>query len=351
MRRATLTERPESVRGALERVVRKHAGRGRSSLVAGVSIAGERSYFGFGPAGAVPDPRTLFEIGSITKAFTGTLLADMHLRGEVSLDDPLSRHLPGVALPRWRGPEPTLAQLATHHGGLPNAPGALAVRELAFSAGVLSRDPWADVTAREYEALVARIRPRPAGRRARYSSVGFGLLGDALARHAGRPYEQLVRERICLPLGMDDTRIDVATADLRLLPGLSRRGIPRPPIEDLMPAAGSIRSHAEDMLRFLDAAVQPSRDSPGPALRLAQTPYVRLRGPMSGGLGWMLLERRRQPRLVWHNGGTWGFRSFAALVPERRVAIVVLSNTTRSVDGLGFGLAKAASAGVRSIAR
>ena len=111
-----------------------------------------------------------------------------------------------------------------------------------------------------------------------------------------------------------------------------------------MPAAGSLRSHAEDMLEFLEAALDPPGEEPGPALRMAQAPRVKHGGGSSGGLGWMLLASRRRPTVIWHNGGTWGFRSFAGFVPGRRVAVVVLANSTKGVEGLGFQLAEAASA-------
>ena len=141
--------------------------------------------------------------------FTGTLLAAMHLRGEVHLDDPLSAYLPATGLPAWRDRTPSLAQLATHRGGLPNTPRALAWRELAFASGLLRSDPWASVSERDYAALVAGIRPRGVGGKMRYSSVGFGLLGDALARRAGRSFEELLSDRICGPLGLQRTRVDL----------------------------------------------------------------------------------------------------------------------------------------------
>lgn len=327
----------DQFRLALERRVRQAAGRGRQSLIAGVSAAGEHAYFGLGPRGAVPHVRALFEIGSITKVFTGILLAEMHLRGEVALDEPLSAYLPAERLPRWHDRTPTLRELATHRGGLPNTPHSLARREAAFTAGLLRQDPWAGVGERDYVDLLTRIRPRSVGRGIRYSSVGFGLLGDALARRAAKSYEDLIRERVCLPLGMSETRVTVAPGEPRMLAGHSCRGRRRPPLEDLMPAAGSLRSDAEDMLRLLDAALDPPAHAPGPALAMAMQPQV-TRGRATFGLGWIILKRRRHRTVVWHNGGTWGFRSFAALTPHPGVAVVVLSNTSRSVDHLGFRL-------------
>ena len=105
-----------------------------------------------------------------------------------------------------------------------------------------------------------------------------------------------------------------------------------------MSAAGSLRSNAEDMLRFLAACLQPPAQPPGPALALAQQPHARIAKRLEIGLGWMISNRPRHPKIVWHNGGTWGFRSFAGFAPEHGTAAVVMSNTARSVDRLGFRL-------------
>ncbi len=172
----------------------------RHSPATAVIQAGETRFEG--------SPDTVYEIGSITKAFTGVLLADMHLRGEVGLDDPLSRHY-GGPVPSWREREPTLLELATHRGALPNTPGPLARREFLFALGIGDRDPWRDVDAAAYGELLRATAPRRApGGRLRYSSIGFGLLGDALAAAAGMPYEELLRERVLAPLGMDATTLD-----------------------------------------------------------------------------------------------------------------------------------------------
>jgi D-alanyl-D-alanine-carboxypeptidase/D-alanyl-D-alanine-endopeptidase len=327
------------MREELSQQLAKLGRRGHRALVAGV-IRGGVSVVDRWPAGGeAPDTRSLFEIGSITKAFTGVLLADMCLSGEVALDDPLSQHLPGP-LPAWRHREPTLLELATHRSALPNAPKGMSRRELAYSLGVGERDPWAGLSKSEYERLVVRESPRRApGGRVRYSSMAVGLLGDALAACAGKPYEQLLAERVLEPLEMAATALTVPPqSSAHLLSGHSRRGRPRPPIQDFMPAAGSLRSNLEDMLRFVAACLEPPAEHPGPALALAQEPHARIGKQLEIGLCWMISNRHRRPKVVWHNGGTWGFRSFAGFAPEHGTAVVVMTNTARSVDRLGFRL-------------
>jgi D-alanyl-D-alanine-carboxypeptidase/D-alanyl-D-alanine-endopeptidase len=327
------------MREELEHRLQALGARGHRALIAGVIRGDERVCCGWSARAEKPDERTLFEIGSITKAFTGVLLADMVLSGELSLDDPLSRHLPGPR-PAWRHREPTLLELATHRSALPNTPKGMGRRELSYSLGFGAQDPWAALSPHDYERLVRRESPRRApGGRVRYSSMAAGLLGDALAARAGKPYDELLHERILGPLEMSATAVHVDPAWAgKLLGGHSRRGEPRPAIHDFMPAAGSLRSNAEDMLRFLTACLQPPAQPLGPALALAQQPQARIGRRLEIGLCWMISRRPRHPRIVWHNGGTWGFRSFAGFAPQQARAAVVMSNTARSVDRLGFRL-------------
>ncbi len=326
----------------LERELAALGRRGHRAVVAGIVRDGRCRCRGWAADGPAPDGGTLFEIGSITKVFTGVLLADMHLRGEVSLDDPLSRHLPAPR-PAWRHREPTLVELATHRSGLPNTPKATRHRELAYQFGVGHQDPWADITEQEYHRLVMQESPRKApGTGFRYSSMAVGLLGDALAARAGRPYEQLLAERVLQPLRMDATSVAVPPEHAhRLLRGHSRRGRPRPPIEDFLAPAGSLRSSAEDMVRFLAACLTPPPGSLGAALSLAQRPHARSRLGVQFGLCWIVSLRRKHPCIIWHNGGTWGFAAFAGLAPDRGTAAVTMSNTVRAVDGTGLRLIEA----------
>ena len=203
--------------------------RGHRALIAGLIRGSESRCRGWSPDGVAPDASTMYGIGSITKVFTGVLLADMVLRGQVSLADPLSRHLPSPR-PAWRHREPTLLELATHRSDLPNTPRPMSRRELAYALGIRRGDPWTAVSATDYRRMVTEESPRRApGRRARYSSMGVGLLGDALAARAERSYEELLAERILGPLGMSSTGVRVpAERSDRLLAGHSRRGRPRP---------------------------------------------------------------------------------------------------------------------------
>jgi len=122
---------------------------------------------------------TIFEIGSVTKVFTSLLLADAVARGEVALDDPVSKFLPAnVKVPERGGKKITLLDLATHTSGLPSTPNNL-----------VPKDPsnlYADYTVGQlYDFLSSYTLPRDIGSQYEYSNLGVGLLGIALARRVG----------------------------------------------------------------------------------------------------------------------------------------------------------------------
>jgi CubicO group peptidase (beta-lactamase class C family) len=322
----------------------------RAGLLVGYLAGGEERVAGYGHTGAgagdpgTPGPGTIFEIGSITKVFTGLLLADLAEAGVVGLDDPLARYLPAsVAVPAVEGREITLADLSSHAAGLGRNPkgtlrGWLRDRHNPFAA--LSVDDVQEGLAR------TRLRRRP-GERSRYSNLGAGLLGQALERAAGQPYERLVTERICRPLGMPDTVVVPSVEQAaRMAVGHTGRGRPVPPFQiPALPGAGALRSTASDMLRFLAANLDPGRTSLAAPLARIQQPRQRKGRGMQVGLGWMIARSpgQRGP-LLWHNGGTTGFRSFAAVARDRGIAVVVLSNTARMVDPIGLRLVRELSA-------
>jgi CubicO group peptidase (beta-lactamase class C family) len=143
---------------------------------------GTRRFLGASPQG-------LYEIGSITKALTGLLLADASRRGELTLDDPVDRYVNAEQAPiRWPDRPPTLTELATHRAGLPNTPKRIARKEAAFLLGVRRRDPWEGQDRESYRRALAETRIGRQGR-FRYSSIGFDLLGRALEAATGRTYE------------------------------------------------------------------------------------------------------------------------------------------------------------------
>ncbi|HIA47622.1 MAG TPA: class A beta-lactamase-related serine hydrolase [Candidatus Hydrogenedentes bacterium] len=161
----------------------------------------------------------MFEIGSITKVFTTTLLADMHLKGEVHLDDPASEFLPAsVVLRNRKGVDVTLRHLATHTSGLPRVPGNVGLKNIR------SGNPYAKYTVEDMYEFLSKSRFVTApGAMYTYSNLGMGLLGHIPSLVTEIGFEELVLERICRPLGMSDTAIGLSEDQLgRLAPGHAR---------------------------------------------------------------------------------------------------------------------------------
>jgi D-alanyl-D-alanine-carboxypeptidase/D-alanyl-D-alanine-endopeptidase len=330
--------RPPEVESLVAELLARNASR-HVGVVVGV-LRGERTWvIGSGTAGpggpSPPAANTIFEIGSVTKVFTATLLAGMVEEGRLALEDPVQRYLPAsVELP-VRGRPITLADLATHTAGLPRLPHGFLLRSVRHR-----RDPYAWFSVDDlYAGLPAtRLRREPGGR-PRYSNLGYGLLGHVLALRAGRGYEQLVQERICRPLGLTDTRISVpAAARERFAQGHSRRGraVPHWDIAALA-GAGALRSTVADLLAFLRLQLGDADPALVRAAALTHATRSRHRGGLPLGLGWTRLPLLgTEHELLFHNGGTGGFRSFAGFVPATHSAVMVLSNSARSVDALGF---------------
>jgi D-alanyl-D-alanine-carboxypeptidase/D-alanyl-D-alanine-endopeptidase len=309
-------------------------------IVAGVIDSNGRRVISYG-AVAKGDPRrvdgdTVFEIGSITKAFTSLLLADMVRSRDVELTDPVAKYLPAtIKVPQRDGRVITLQDLSTHTSGLPRLPTNLKPKD--------PLNPYADYTVEQlYEFLSSYELTRGIGERYEYSNLGGGLLGQALERRAGKDYEALVQERITGPLMMSDTRITLSDAmKERLAQGHNGRLEPAPNWDlPTLAGAGALRSTANDLLKLL-AVPLGYAESPLAADFAAALAARRPTGfaGLEIGLGWLI---RKTPRreIIWHNGGTGGYRTFAGYDLSARTGVVVLSNTftLAGVDDIGFHL-------------
>ncbi len=263
---------------------------------------------------------SVFEISSITKTFTGLILARMTVEGRARFDEPVRALLwPRVELPSPGGEEITLLDLATHRSGLPLMPDNVASADPG--------DPYARFDAGRLFELVRRHGlARPEDALYRYSNVGVALLGEALATRAGTTYERLLQDEITGPLGMRDTVVTGRDDQRsRLLQGHDSAG--RPAHEwtlGALAAAGGIRSTAADMLTFLDAHLHPtSHPELARALALAQTIYAATPSGAQIGLTWTYDPATGTYR---HGGATGGFTSHAFFTPSCRCGAVVLMN-------------------------
>lgn len=271
-------------------------------------------------------PRSVFELGSITKTFTATVLADMVVRGEVALDDPVQRYLPDhVTVPSRGGRTITLEQLATHTSGLP-----------MWGSNPARRDRQEALDDYDVEAMYAfldGLEPeRDPGSGYGYSNLGFGLLGHALARAAGTTWQELVRQRVLDPLGMGMTGYrPQGGMDAWMTRGHEPGGVVSADTEARWGSAG-ILSTAHDMLLWVDANLRPPEGTLGQAMRLAHRP--RIPGGEGGsevGLGWQTL-RVGDRAVVWHGGRRAGYMARIGFDPQRRIGTVLLTNTEAFTD-------------------
>jgi len=285
------------------------------------------------------DGNTIFEIGSVTKVFTSLLLADMVQRGEVALTDSVAKYLPaGVKMPERNGRQITLEDLATHTSGLPRLPTNLSPKDAA--------NPYADYSVEQlYQFLSGYQLTRDIGSQYEYSNLGGGLLGHVLARRAGMDYEKFVRSRICEPLGMPSTGITLSDEMKTRFAVGHDAAMQRVAPWDLptLAGAGALRSTVNDMLTFVGANLGYVKSPLAPAMAA----MLAVRRPMGApgleiGLGWHILTRDGH-EIVWHNGGTGGFRSFIGFERKTGTGVVVLSNaeTTEGVDDIGQHLLNA----------
>ncbi len=277
-------------------------------------------------------PGSVFEIGSVTKVFTGTLLADMVARGDVALDDPVARHLPrDVSVPARGGREITLLDLATHTSGLPGAPDHQPADP---------QNPWGDWTVeRLYEWLAQHELAREPGAEYEYSNLGMGLLGHALARAAETELPELMAERVLDPLGMNRTGYGRAGDST---PGLVRGHqladtVPHWTTTEAIWGAGGLRSTAEDLLRFIATNVGPADTDLERAMREAHEPRRPGRAEEQVGLAWVNLSVNDR-RIVRHSGSSAGFRAQIAFDLERRVGAALLVNSGSYRESLALDL-------------
>ena len=287
----------------------------------------EVATFGVLNNGKAPTGDTVYEIGSITKTFTATLLAQDVLSGRVTLDTPVSKLLPDFTIPSRDGKQITLGEIGTQHSGLPRMPSNFFPKD--------PTNPYADYDAVKMKTFLAGYQlPRDPGASYEYSNLAFGLLGDALARSNHLSYGNLVKQRILDPLGMSMSGTSFTQAmRAHLAPGHDENGKPAANWDlNALAGAGAIRSTANDMLRYLEANMGVKRTSLEPAMKFAQQPRLGIDNGMRIGLAWMTTDKG----IIWHNGGTGGYRSFIGFTTDGRHGVVILTNTAVGVDELGF---------------
>lgn len=307
-----------------------------TGIAVGVVDGDKTAYFSYGVrslTGKEPvDEHSVFEIGSITKTFTGIILADGVLKGKMKLDDPLQMYLPeGITAPTRNGASIKLVNLSNHTSSLPRLPGNFSPANPA--------NPYADYSEKQMFDFLSDYKfTRDIGSQYEYSNFAVGLLGHILATNAGKTYEALMIDVIAKPLGLQDTRITF-TPNMKNNLAMGHSGGIQVENWDLtsLAGAGAIRSTAVDMLDFVRANMGQIDTKLYPAMQLShENSRIEGASPMVG-LGWHITVADGL-EVVWHNGGTGGYRAFAGFLKGGDKGVVVLTNSSASADDIGMHL-------------
>ena len=312
---------------------------GVPGLVLGATRDGEFAVSGFGEtskgSGKTPDGDTLMRIGSVTKVFTGAVLASLVADGTVGLADPLGDHLDwDTNVPKRDGHVIRLIELATHTSGLP--------REVEREQGPPD-DPFSTLTAEVYAKALGEdpllFTPGTGGL---YSNFAFDVLSAALSGAAGKPYPDILRERVLGPAGLEDTVLTLRDGDhARLMQGHNFDGSPLPdvPATPIMAGASALYSTANDILKWLDWHLDRFSAEDAEMRLLDHAAYVQRDGldPVYGfdesgrmdamSLGWVVMELDGdRPLILQKAGGLQGMFVYSAFAPTRGVGAFVAIN-------------------------
>ncbi len=257
-------------------------------------------------------PDTVFEIGSITKVFTGILLAQQVDSGSVQLGDSIQNYLPeGIEAPEYNDIPISVEDLATHRSGLP-------------------RDIGTDSVPDMYGWLNGYHLDRAPGAAYSYSNLGYALLGDILARLTGTDFNTLEYQSVSQPLGLSDTDVSLnADQTSRLAQGYAYDGSPAQsmPESGASSSAGYMRSTIRDMLHFLIDNMQADSTPLSDSIKEAQV--LQAEGPEAGtgvGLGWEIDQPGTANERLYKGGRTYGFTSYISFMRDGSSGFVLLAN-------------------------
>jgi len=338
---------PGPDRGDLEKSVEAEVTRWRGAnaqtdIVVAVVRDGESRILSFGPGGATG--RTLFQIGSISKVFTGLLLQRMVDSGALRMEATLGELIGDRYALSPEAAEVTLLQLVTHTSGLPKVPDPI-LQEVTrrLDGADLMHDPYNILSRDEALAYLADPVGKVPPGKFDYSNYGMGVLAHVMELQSGRSYAELLQELVFAPLGMTDSHGDLPDAiAARLIQGHDAAGKPVGPWRfSSLGGAGSITANAEDLLRFMEAEFDPANPL-APSL-------ARQRVPQPNGkvaIAWMLPtifdKLEGNGPILWHNGSVNGYFAYLAIEPEQKVGVAVLINHQQDITALGAALIRLA---------
>lgn len=276
-----------------------------------------------------------FEIGSLSKVFTASLLSSFVLDNTLGLEDDIQDY---TNFKINTSKKITFKELANHTSGLPRLPSN-------FDLSVQEDNPFKKYDSNkliEYFSESIQLKQKP-GTKYEYSNLGFGLLGHIMAQLSKSTYEDLLQKRLFGKYKMLNSTSYLNKVKTTIVGGLDKNGnITTNWNFDVLAGAGAILSTTEDLSKFALAQFNAANEE----LVLTQKQTFTINREMSVGLGWHILKGKNKSEFIWHNGGTGGYTSSMALDLENHNGVIILSNISafnkkmKHVDQLCFGLMK-----------
>jgi len=330
---------PDTLKAAIDEIVKPRL---KVGAIVGVILDKKRYVFSYGTkkknGSKAPDIDTVFEIGSNTKTFTAVMLADMHLKGEVRLEDRARKYLPGekVTLPRSNGTEITLGHLATHTSGIPSMPDN--VENTQQDPG----NPFSNYGVSDmYDFLKRCTLEFPVGTKHQYSNTGVGLLGLCLSLAKGTSYKELLHQRLLIPLGMENTSLFLTEKQKTNL-AVGYDGNLKPvtawTATDCLQGAGFIKSNLRDMFIYLEANMELKDGPLKEAIRLSHQKRGSSPWGEDIGLGWYIAYLPDGQTIINHNGATGGHYAYIGFNKKQRNGVIVMCNNKYSKESDEIGL-------------
>ena len=335
---ATLDRYEQELQPVLERLIREQRLPGFAIAVVEDNRLAYAAGFGVRNVTSPEDritTRSLFHMASITKPFVATSLMQLVETGKVDLDAPVTTYLPYFRMADDRYKSITVRQMVTHTSGMPDV-ADYEWDKPQYDDGALER------YVRSLGPLKLEFGP---GERFKYSNMAFEILGDLIAKVSGETFDDYAQRHILVPLGMKDSTLLVKQANPALLAwGHELIGGRTPGPSNVYPynrthtPSSNLHSNALDMARW--AMANMNRGELGGARVLKASSYDVMWKPAAEfggkpsptGISWFLGQYRGQ-KLVEHGGGDTGFRTHLAMLPDKRIAVVWMTNAEWLQDG------------------
>jgi len=282
----------------------------------------------------LPDANTLFEIGSVTKTFTATMLAELVNKGTIGLEDSIAKYLPDSVAQNPDIQKITFKMLANHTSGLPRM-----ANNWNKGPKFNESDPYATYDKNSLFAFLKDFKAEhEAGTEYEYSNLGFGLLGELLSTITKKPYMTMLKETILIPLEMSSTSDKLNPKDKNFAAPFDSTGQQVPFWNfQALSAAGSLKSNLNDLLRYTIAQLTYPENDVQKAMNLTKQ-FTFFVPPNSDiGLAWHMnmLDGVINYR---HTGATAGSNAFVGFVPDEKSVVIMLSNSSNELGTVGTKL-------------